>query len=99
MQYNLEEYNTIKTYIDKMEVQSHKGFASSENSILLFDSYLIVEIIHGDKWINVVISDNKGNQIHKYSVYDLGKYKPKDKEVVKLIDKRFNQIIELWEKI
>jgi len=98
MQYNLEEFNTIIKYVKDMNIQSEKGIVYSEPStLILFDQYNILEICHNDTYFKINFTDVHNNHILKYVVNSNFTYKSKNKELNKLIDKRFNQIIQLRE--
>lgn len=99
MQYNLEEFNTIIHHIKEMNIPSQKGIVYSEPStLILFDLYNVLEISHINNRFNVDLSDINSNHIIKYTTNDICIYKSKNKDINKLIDKRFNQIINLWEE-
>ena len=90
MQFNLEEFNTILSYLE--DVDSSKGIVkSSDHSILVFDSENKIEI----SFVNDKFEININNKIIHRSKYN---YKLKDKLLNQLISKRYNQIIEMKER-
>jgi len=98
MQYNLEEFENILHHVKEMNIQSEKGIVySNPSTLILFDLYYILQISHIKDRIKLEASDINNNHIFTNISNDNFKYKTKCNDINKLIDKRFNQIINLWE--
>jgi len=98
MQYNLEEFNTIINYIKDMNIQSEKGIVYSyPSTLILFDQYNVLDICHMKNYFKINFTDIHNNHILKYGVNDNFTYRSKNKDLNNLVDKKFNQIIQLWE--